>query len=128
MEEFSKWLDQPRFDGVAGSKLGLVTHRGWSVTRLIISTGQHKLFTRNVMPYWKDSPTDACPSSAFDIVAAWKVVKAHSRAQAPRTAQVGSPPVTATASAIMPNSPTPMLKGFMGVIREAPPTPSRKGG
>src|SRR5215469_2984152 len=50
----------------------------------------------------------------LDIPVAPNVVSAHTRAAAPRTAVVGSPMVRATTSATMPNSPTPMLKGFMG--------------
>ncbi len=50
----------------------------------------------------------------LDIAVALKVVKAHSRAAAPRTAVVASSPVAATASAMMPNNARPILKGFMG--------------
>jgi hypothetical protein len=57
----------------------------------------------------------------LDIVAELKVAKAHSRAAAPRTALVASSPVMATASATMPNNPTPMLKDFMGLIRKPAP-------
>src|SRR5258708_9133552 len=49
----------------------------------------------------------------LDIPVALKVVKAHNSAAAPRTAVVASSPLAATASAMMPNNPTPMLKDFM---------------
>src|SRR5258707_9824823 len=53
----------------------------------------------------------------LDIPVALKVVKAHNSAAAPRTAVVASSPLAATASAMMPNNPRPMLKSFIGMIR-----------
>src|SRR6516162_8190258 len=54
----------------------------------------------------------------LEILDALKVAKAHRSATAPSTAVVASSPVAATTNARMPNSPTPILKDFMGVIRE----------